>query len=64
MEQMNVHNVYNKIANHFSQTRHSPWPQVESFIKNLPSDSILIDIGCGNGKYLNINEQVLKVHTI
>lgn len=58
LEQQNVHQVYNEIANHFSETRHSPWPKVTEFLKSFPSNSILLDIGCGNGKYLKVNSDV------
>lgn len=60
LEMENVHNVYNEIGNHFSQTRHSPWPKIENFINNLPENSILLDVGCGNGKYLRINDKIAK----
>ncbi|XP_058832798.1 alkylated DNA repair protein alkB homolog 8 [Topomyia yanbarensis] len=57
LELENVHKVYNEIAKHFSETRHSPWPRVETFLRSLPTGSVLIDIGCGNGKYLALNPQ-------
>lgn len=52
LEQENVHRVYDTIAGHFSETRHSPWPQVLQFVQALGAGAILADIGCGNGKYL------------
>lgn len=61
LEIENVHKVYNEIGSHFSETRHSPWPNVENFIKGLHSGAILLDVGCGNGKYLRINESILKM---
>ncbi|KAG8136923.1 hypothetical protein E2320_005470, partial [Naja naja] len=36
LEQKYVHEVYEDIARHFSNTRHSPWPQVVEFLKGLP----------------------------
>ncbi|XP_070605830.1 tRNA (carboxymethyluridine(34)-5-O)-methyltransferase ALKBH8 isoform X2 [Erythrolamprus reginae] len=54
LEQKYVHEVYEDIARHFSNTRHSPWPQVVEFLKGLPPGSIVADIGCGNGKYLGL----------
>lgn len=56
-----VHKVYNEIGAHFSETRHSPWPNVENFIKNLPDGAVLLDIGCGNGKYLGNSNNLLKL---
>ncbi len=32
-EQKHVHQVYDKIANHFSHTRYKPWPVVENFLQ-------------------------------
>ena len=31
------------------------------FVRKQPSGSILIDVGCGNGKYLGINSDIYKV---
>uniref|UniRef100_A0AAG5DN45 Fe2OG dioxygenase domain-containing protein n=1 Tax=Anopheles atroparvus TaxID=41427 RepID=A0AAG5DN45_ANOAO len=59
VEAENVHRVYNEIAKHFSDTRHSPWPRVESFVQSLQSGSVLLDIGCGNGKYLSSNSSAI-----
>ncbi|XP_055907239.1 alkylated DNA repair protein alkB homolog 8 [Eupeodes corollae] len=61
VEEMNVHNIYEKIANHFSETRHSPWPNVAQFLDAFPPGSIIVDIGCGNGKYLSINKETLQI---
>lgn len=52
MEQKYVHDFYETIASHFSSTRHSPWPRVATFLRELPPGSLVADIGCGNGKYL------------
>ncbi|CAG8619595.1 1850_t:CDS:2 [Acaulospora colombiana] len=55
-EQQYVHDVYQAIAPHFSQTRYKPWPVVEQFLKGLDVGSVGADIGCGNGKYLGVNK--------
>ncbi|EGR33324.1 hypothetical protein IMG5_056220 [Ichthyophthirius multifiliis] len=55
LEQKYVYEVYDKIAPHFSHTRYKPWPKIEEFLKSLPTGSLVADIGCGNGKYLNAN---------
>lgn len=60
LEIENVHKVYDEIGGHFSETRHSPWPNVENFIKSLDDGALLLDVGCGNGKYLGVNEKVVK----
>ncbi|WWC71210.1 uncharacterized protein I206_105163 [Kwoniella pini CBS 10737] len=51
-EEKNVHEVYEAIAGHFSQTRHKPWPFIQKFLHSLPPNSIGLDSGAGNGKYL------------
>jgi SAM-dependent methyltransferase len=47
---MNIQEVYNNISDEFSHTRHSVWNAVKEFLQGLPSQSLLGDIGCGNGK--------------
>ncbi|XP_055625198.1 alkylated DNA repair protein alkB homolog 8 [Toxorhynchites rutilus septentrionalis] len=61
VELENVHNVYNHIAKHFNKTRHSPWPRVEAFLKSLEPGCILLDVGCGNGKYLGLNSSIVNL---
>ena len=51
-EKEHVEDVYNNIAEHFSHTRYKPWPVVFKYLKSLPSQSLVGDIGCGNGKYI------------
>ncbi|XP_050768512.1 alkylated DNA repair protein alkB homolog 8 isoform X1 [Gymnogyps californianus] len=58
LEQEYVHKVYEEIATHFSSTRHSPWPRIVEFLRSLPKGSIVADVGCGNGKYLGINQDL------
>ncbi|EGW33932.1 tRNA methyltransferase, has a role in tRNA modification [Spathaspora passalidarum NRRL Y-27907] len=62
-EQDFVHDVYNEIASHFSQTRYKPWPIVEKFLKTRSDYSIGLDVGCGNGKYLGINDKLFIIGT-
>ncbi|KAI8086020.1 S-adenosyl-L-methionine-dependent methyltransferase [Halteromyces radiatus] len=57
-EQSHVHDVYEVIASHFSDTRYKPWPVVENFLFGLPIGSLGADVGCGNGKYIGINPNV------
>ena len=49
-EHNNVKNVYEVIANSFSDTRHASWEWIDDFIKSYPHNSIILDIGCGNGR--------------
>ncbi|ANZ75829.1 BA75_02776T0 [Komagataella pastoris] len=58
-EETYVHTVYNEIASHFSQTRYKPWPIVEKFLTSRKKYSIGLDVGCGNGKYLGVNKNLM-----
>lgn len=54
-ESTHVHAVYEAIAPHFSLTRHSPWPRVAAYLAAQHAGAIGLDVGCGNGKYLDVN---------
>lgn len=60
-ERTHVHGVYEAIAPHFSATRYKPWPAVASFLRAQPPGAVGLDVGCGNGKYLGVNPDVLMV---
>jgi len=60
LEKIHVHEVYEEIAPHFSGTRHSPWPEIAEFLRGQSVGSLVADVGCGNGKYLGINENIFK----
>ena len=53
-EDEHVHGVYDAIARHFSHTRYKPWPRVASFLQSLEDGALVADVGCGNGKYLQV----------
>ena len=55
LEKKHVYDVYEKIAPHFSNTRYKPWPKVQAYLESLAPGSLNLDVGCGNGKYLDIN---------
>ncbi|KYM95618.1 PREDICTED: alkylated DNA repair protein alkB homolog 8 [Cyphomyrmex costatus] len=61
LENSYVHKVYEEISNHFSETRCKRWPCVTKFLKSLEKGTLLLDVGCGNGKYLNGNQNVFKM---
>jgi ubiquinone/menaquinone biosynthesis C-methylase UbiE len=56
-----VHNVYEKIAGHFSDTRYRPWPAIKNYLMKLDDYSVVADIGCGNGKYLPVNPKLVMI---
>jgi alkylated DNA repair protein alkB family protein 8 len=47
---LDIQNVYDNIAKDFDRTRYKIWPEIKKFINNLDSNSLVGDIGCGNGK--------------
>merc|ERR1712146_861169 len=61
VETQHVANVYDKIAPHFSATRYKPWPRVADFVSSVPMGSILVDIGCGNGRYMSSDNKILHI---
>lgn len=52
LEKKYVKDVYNAVAEHFSHTRYKAWPSVQKYLESLPKNSLIGDIGCGNGKYI------------
>ena len=63
IEKKHVYEVYDKISEHFSLTRYKPWPLVSDFLNSLEKNSLLLDVGCGNGKYLSTNENLITFGT-
>lgn len=60
LEKDYVRSTYDQIAEEFSSTRFKKWPKVDAFLKSLEDKSLLLDIGCGNGKYLG-NQSTLNI---
>ena len=63
IEKKHVYEVYDKIATHFSHTRYKPWPLVAEFLNSLPKGAFVADVGCGNGKYLDVNPNIYTFGT-
>jgi ubiquinone/menaquinone biosynthesis C-methylase UbiE len=58
---MDIEKFYDIIADEFDKTRIRLWNCVISFLNSFPSNSIILDIGCGNGKYMNYrNDLIMK----
>lgn len=60
-ERKHVYEIYDKIAGEFSDSRYRAWPNVKKFIEELPIGTILVDLGTGNGKNLNLNKNVFSI---
>ncbi|XP_072171282.1 uncharacterized protein [Diadema setosum] len=61
LEKKHVRDVYDRIAPHFVDAHYKAWPRVKEFLLELEPGSIVADVGCGNGKYLGINNRTFKV---
>jgi len=61
---MNIELIYDLIADEFDKTRVRQWPCVLFFLNSFPSNASILDIGCGNGKYLNYRNNDLKMKGI
>ena len=62
VEVQHVWDLYERIAPHFSATRVAVWPAVRAFLCSLPPHSLLLDAGCGNGKY--VGPALVAGHTV
>ena len=45
LENEHVYKVYSQIAEHFSDTRYKPWPNIAQFLLQQPSGSLIADVG-------------------
>lgn len=61
LEELHVHQVYERIAEHFSTTRHKPWPRVVQFVRAVPPGGVLIDLGSGNGKNILDRSDIIQL---
>jgi SAM-dependent methyltransferase len=53
VEETYVKNVYQEIAYHFSNTRVYKWSWIIDFLDTLNTNSLVYDLGCGNGRNMN-----------
>ena len=56
-----VAHTYAAIADEFSRTRYNHWNKVKQFIESLDKYTILLDCGCGNGKYTNVRSDLVYI---
>lgn len=59
LEEKHVRKVYEGIVDSFDITRYKPWSQAQEFIESLPKDSLVGDIGCGNGRNMLIRKDIV-----
>lgn len=53
MSNTSTKETYNAIAEQFSASRNYIWPDLAPFLKDVPKNSSVLDLGCGNGRLLN-----------
>ncbi|XP_048186508.1 probable tRNA methyltransferase 9B [Perognathus longimembris pacificus] len=58
LEKQHVHDVYESTAPYLSHLQSRAWPRVRQFLQDQKPGSLVADIGCGTGKYLQVNSQV------
>jgi len=58
IEKMDIETFYDTIADEFDKTRVRLWPCVISFLDEFQSNAEILDIGCGNGKYMNYRDDI------
>src|SRR3989339_511806 len=49
-----VREGYNRIAEHFSATRHAPWQEFNLFKEYIKDRDKILDLACGNGRLYNL----------
>lgn len=59
LEATYVHHVYSQKALTYDHLCDGPWPEVRTFLLSLPNGSLVADVGCGNGKYLNVRDDIV-----
>ncbi len=55
---LSIQQTYDAIAAEFDITRYKPWPQTVEFIDALPEHSLVLDLGCGNGRNIKYLAEV------
>ena len=58
VEREHVRDLYNTVADDWHRTRWKAWPRVTQFVASLDVGSVIVDVGCGNGKNLPACDEV------
>ncbi|KAM3831752.1 putative tRNA methyltransferase 9B isoform 1-T1 [Vipera latastei] len=61
LEKQHVHEVYESTASYFNDLQGKAWPRVRQFLLEQKPGSLIADIGCGTGKYLDVNHLVYNL---
>jgi len=52
---------YEKYGTDFSKSRFRIWPHVKMFLQSLPAGAKVLDIGCGNGKNMDVRRDLSMI---
>ena len=55
IENLKVKDVFEEIASHFDITRVYKWTWIIDFFEKLKHNSLIYDLGCGNGRNMEHN---------
>ena len=56
---MDIETFYNTIADEFDKTRVRLWTCVKNYLDTFEKNSYILDIGCGNGKYMIYRDDII-----
>jgi ubiquinone/menaquinone biosynthesis C-methylase UbiE len=56
-----VKDTYNIISDEFSKTRYTVWDAVKLFLDDIKPNTVLADIGCGNGKNMLYRKDITNI---
>ena len=58
---MNIKTFYDTIADEFDKTRVRLWDCVKNYLDTFESNSYILDIGAGNGKYMTYRKDIIMI---
>ncbi|KAH0792827.1 S-adenosyl-L-methionine-dependent methyltransferase [Histomonas meleagridis] len=61
IEEKFVFRPYKSLCTHYANNKYDRWKTIEQFIFSLPPNSMILDIGCGTGRYLSINNKIIDI---
>jgi SAM-dependent methyltransferase len=53
--------VYDHLAKHYEKLEAPRWRSVQQYVMSLPPRSLLLDIGCGSGRFLDVNPVIVDI---
>lgn len=60
LEKEHVYDIYQEISKCFDDSRVRVWDCVQTFFNHLSPNSYICDAGCGNGKNIRVNANILS----